>query len=185
MSIARRGVSLPLNSVSIATAGAIVDYQLEQSANTKIGSSLSIALRGYIYPIDSIAIATGGCLLTYADTPSGELPDADTIRLYRSLNVIKGPVICGELPIKYLDPDSKDLYFFDWSEDLEPEDTIQISDIVVDGTITHLETELIGQIVPVWLSGITLGDKVVITNRITTLSGRTLDKSFYAIGIHQ
>jgi len=185
MSIARGGVSLPLNSVSIATAGAIVDYQLEQSMDTKIGSSLSIALRGYIYPIDSIAIATGGCLLTDVDTPSGELPDADTIRLYRRKNIIKGPALCGELPRKYLDPDSKDLYFFDWSEDLEPEDTIQISDIVVDGIISYSATELIGQIAPVWLSGITLGDRIVITNRITTLTGRVLDKSFYVIGRHQ
>jgi hypothetical protein len=148
-----------------------------------IGTVESIALNGWIYPTDVYAVGSAGWFL--ADTPSGELPDADTIRLYRRKNIIKGPALCGEIPRKYLDPDSRDLYFFDWSEDLEPEDTIQISDIVVDGEITHLETELIGQIAPVWLSGITLGDRVVITNRITTLTGRVLDKSFYAIGRHQ
>lgn len=148
-----------------------------------IGTVESIGIHGWVYPTDVYAVGSGGWLL--ADTPSGDLPDVDTIRLYRRKNIIKGPALYGELPRKYLDPDSRDLYFFDWSEDLEPEDTIQISDIVVDGEITHSETELIGQIVPVWLSGITLGDRVVITNRITTLTGRTLDKSFYLIGKHQ
>jgi hypothetical protein len=147
-----------------------------------IGTVESIGIHGWIYPTDVYAVGSAGWFLADADTPSGGLPDVDTIRLYRRKNIIKGTALWGEIPRKYLDPDSRDLYFFDWSEDLEPEDTIQISDIVVDGTITHLETELIGQIVPVWLSGITLGDRVVITNRITTLTGRILDKSFYLIG---
>ena len=150
-----------------------------------IGTVWSIGIHGWVYPTDVYAVGSAGWFLADADTPSGDLPDTDTIRLYRRKNIIKGPALYGEIPRKYLDPDSRDLYFFDWSEDLEPEDTIQISDIVIDGAITHSATDLIGQIAPVWLSGITLGDRVVITNRITTLTGRVLDKSFYLIGKQQ
>ena len=150
-----------------------------------IGTVWSIGIHGWVYPTDVYAVGSAGWFLADADTPSGDLPDTDTIRLYRRKNIIKGPALYGEIPRKYLDPDSRDLYFFDWSEDLEPEDTIQISDIVVDGTITYSATDLIGQIAPVWLSGITLGNRVTVTNRITTLTGRVLDKSFYAIGKQQ
>lgn len=76
------------------------------------------------------------------------------------------------------DPDARKDYGFDWDEWLlEVTDTIQVSVWLVPEGLTKLSesNDLNGS--TVWLGGGTAGEAYIVTNRITTVGGRTDDRS--------
>lgn len=76
------------------------------------------------------------------------------------------------------DPDEVLDYQFDWSERLEAGETISASNFtIVEGTVVKDSQSVAGGLTTVWLSGGTLGEVCLITNRITTNQGRTYDES--------
>jgi hypothetical protein len=108
--------------------------------------------------------------------------DATDIRTYFNKNIIKGRRQYGEYRVIYKDPDESDLYFFDWIEDLAPDENITDSVVLSEGEITVDNTSVnpVESIVPVRVSGGDTG-KYLIVNRITTSLGRILEKSFKLI----
>lgn len=76
------------------------------------------------------------------------------------------------------DPDEVLDYQFDWSDVLEDGETIIASNVfVAEGSVVIDSQSLAGGLVTFWLSGGEIGERVVITNRITTNGGRTYDYS--------
>lgn len=148
-----------------------------------VGTINSIGVMGWLYPTDINSVGVLGWHLEGKEAiVDGDLPDVATIRTYRKKNIISGKPYLGQIPIRYIDPDARDLFFFDWSEDLEPADTIVSSTVIVETGATKLETELVENIVPAWLSDVALSSKILVICRIVTLTGRELDKSFYLVG---
>lgn len=77
------------------------------------------------------------------------------------------------------DPDSLIDYNIDWSKWLGSigSDIITSSSWIVPVGITRTNDTFSGDLTTIWLSGGTLGATYTITNRITTLNGRTQDQS--------
>jgi len=74
------------------------------------------------------------------------------------------------------DPDGVLDYSFDWTDWLAG-DEILTSDMIVPAGLTKDGEEHITAIATVWLSGGTAGTSYTATNRITTVGGRTDDRS--------
>ena len=79
----------------------------------------------------------------------------------------------------FKDPDEVLDYQFDWTERLEVGETLTSSAFTIaEGTVTKdSQTYAPSGTSTVWLSGGTLGEKCLITNRVTTSAGRTYDES--------
>jgi hypothetical protein len=78
---------------------------------------------------------------------------------------------------KIKDPDSVLDYTLDWSAWLGS-DTILTSSFLVDTGLTKKSDSKTTTTTTVWLSGGTAGTNYGVTNRITTVSGRTADRTF-------
>ena len=92
-----------------------------------------------------------------------------------------GYFLNGSGPDYTLDPDSTDLFTFNWAADLQ-DDTIVTSDIVLLDGVTEVETTQEGNVITVLLSGAVEGRVYRVTNRVTTASGRTIDKTIRILG---
>lgn len=76
------------------------------------------------------------------------------------------------------DPNEVDYRWVSWANDLASGQTIATSDfILVEGNVVIDSESLATPIATVWLSGGTAGEVCVLTNRVTTSDGRTLDQS--------
>lgn len=76
------------------------------------------------------------------------------------------------------DPDEVLDYQFDWSSRLDVGETISVSTFVLEsGSVTLGNEALAGGLTTVWISDGDVGSVAVVTNRITTSSGRTYDES--------
>lgn len=76
------------------------------------------------------------------------------------------------------DPEEVLDYQLDWSDRLETGETISVSNFtIVEGTVVKDSQSVAGGLTTVWLSGGTLGEMCLITNRITTNQGRVYDES--------
>ena len=78
------------------------------------------------------------------------------------------------------DPSAVLDYGFNWTDwlDSTTDETILESTWTVESGLTQgLDTEIEG-VTTVWLSGGTLGEAYLVTNRIVTSAGRTEDRSF-------
>lgn len=76
------------------------------------------------------------------------------------------------------DPDEVLDYQFDWTARLAPSETIATSAMFRDsGSVVMNSNGVLSPITVVWLSGGTVGEVCVITNRIVTNQGRTYDES--------
>lgn len=76
------------------------------------------------------------------------------------------------------DPNEVLDYRFDWTSRLATSETISTSTfIVAEGSVTLANPSILDGKTTVWLSGGTLGEVNVITNRIVTNQGRTYDES--------
>lgn len=83
----------------------------------------------------------------------------------------------AELGLRQKDPNAKLDYTVDWSDWLNG-DTLATSTFVVASGLTKESETNNTTTATVWLSGGTNGDSYIITNRITTATGRTEDRSF-------
>lgn len=76
-------------------------------------------------------------------------------------------------------PDADLDYTRDWSDWLEPvDDTIDTSEWTVEAGLTKGSTSTTATTATVWLSGGTPGETYEVTNRITTVGGRTDSRTF-------
>ena len=75
------------------------------------------------------------------------------------------------------DPDSTTYFTIDWSVDLGT-DTISLSDWSIETGITEEDASFTDTTATIWVSGGTLGTEYLLTNRIVTAGGMTLDKTF-------
>ena len=76
------------------------------------------------------------------------------------------------------DPDEVLDYQFDWSLRLADGETISTSQMILeDGTVTIDSATFSGGLTTVWLSGGTVDDVNIITNRVVTSESRTYDES--------
>jgi len=74
------------------------------------------------------------------------------------------------------DPDEVLDYKVSWADVLEASETIATSlYLLVQGTVVFDSDDIIGESTLVWISGGTLNERCIITNRITTSLGRTYD----------
>jgi len=78
--------------------------------------------------------------------------------------------------VKTKDPNSILDYGFNWTKWLD-RDTLNSSTWIVPTGITEVSNNYSGQITAIWLSGGTLGEVYKIVNRITTVGGRTDDRT--------
>lgn len=84
----------------------------------------------------------------------------------------------GQIPLVPKDPDATLDYSIDWTPWLlERDDTIQSISFAAAGVSIVSSSFLLG-VVTVWLSGGTLGDRVLVTCSIVTVGGRSDDRSF-------
>lgn len=67
-------------------------------------------------------------------------------------------------------------YEIDWSSRLLT-DTIQSSTWIVPSGITKNSDSTTSTVTKIWLSGGTTGETYVLTNRVQTAAGRTMDQS--------
>jgi hypothetical protein len=74
------------------------------------------------------------------------------------------------------DPDEVLDYGIDWASRLDT-DTIATSTWIVPDGITQTDDSNTTTATTIWLSGGTLGEAYVFTNRVTTAGGRTMDQS--------
>lgn len=74
------------------------------------------------------------------------------------------------------DPDAVLDYVIDWSDWLDS-DTISTSDWTVETGITEDSDSNTTTTATIWLSGGTVNDRYIVTNRIVTVGGRTDDRS--------
>lgn len=74
------------------------------------------------------------------------------------------------------DPDEVLDYQIDWTARLDG-DTIDTSDWIMPNSITKDSATFSDTASTIWISGGLLGSSVVLTNRITTAGGRTMDQS--------
>ncbi|WP_424986549.1 hypothetical protein [Microbulbifer sp. S227A] len=74
------------------------------------------------------------------------------------------------------DPDDNADYAIDWSN-LLAGDTIQASEWIVPEGLVAGDSAVAGDVTTLWLSGGTHGTVYQVTNRVTTLGGRRLDRS--------
>ena len=79
------------------------------------------------------------------------------------------------------DPDSVLDYATDWSRLLDTGETIATSTWITDGEFTIAADSNTDTTATVWLSGGTIGNTGLLTNRVVTSAGRTIDRSFYLI----
>lgn len=79
-----------------------------------------------------------------------------------------------EWPFK--DPDEVLDYELDWTARLAG-DTISTSVWLVPDELTPGAESVSGAVTKLWLSGGTIGGSFLVTNRITTAGGRTMDES--------
>lgn len=82
--------------------------------------------------------------------------------------------------MKYLkDPDAVLDYRVDWSQWLNPNDSIVASTftVVTTGSLVVDDTYFDDQTATVWLSGGDAGERYVVTNHIATSDGREDDRS--------
>jgi len=82
---------------------------------------------------------------------------------------------------KIKDPNSKVDYLWDWSDWLKTGDTIQTSVWTVPAGLVKESEAATTTTTTVWLSGGTLGETYLVTNRITTVQGRIEDHSMQFI----
>ena len=82
--------------------------------------------------------------------------------------------------VKYKDPNSRLDYGFNW-EDWLNGDTIYSSSWTVPSGLTELSNNHNNTITWIWLSGGTAGAVYKVINRITTVGGRTDDKTLTVI----
>jgi hypothetical protein len=83
------------------------------------------------------------------------------------------------------DPAAKLDYLMDWSSWLPSGDTISTSAWAIDPPVPDTSLAIAGSPAPsnttttatCWLTGGTLGQKYILRNRITTVGGRTEDRS--------
>lgn len=75
------------------------------------------------------------------------------------------------------DPDAVLDFFFDWSKWLQPNEVIELSVYIVEGSasIELFDKSVDGGYAWFWARGGVAGEAVKITNRITTDQGRTDD----------
>lgn len=85
----------------------------------------------------------------------------------------------GEAQYPFKDPDEILDFENDWSQRLIAGDTIVASDWIVPVGITEDDAAFDGTTTTIWLSGGTLGETYHLVNRITTMQGRTRDRSKY------
>lgn len=80
------------------------------------------------------------------------------------------------------DPDEIIDFQVDWSARLEEGETIVTSTWAITGSdsvLTEEDSEIDDESTVIWLSSGTLGVRYLLTNRITTSDGRTMDQSGY------
>ena len=76
------------------------------------------------------------------------------------------------------DPDEVLDYQFDWASRLVTSETISTSTFVVtEGSVTMANPGILAGKTTVWLSGGTLGEVNIITNRVETNQGRVYEES--------
>lgn len=69
-------------------------------------------------------------------------------------------------------------YQFDWTARLAASETITTSTFLLEsGSVVLGTSSIVGALTKIWLSGGTLGEVNVITNRIVTNQARTYDSS--------
>jgi len=78
--------------------------------------------------------------------------------------------------VKTKDPNSILDYGFNWTKWLDG-DILNSNTWIVPAGITEVSNSYSGQITVIWLSGGTLGEVYKIVNRITTVGGRTDDRT--------
>ncbi|AIY17795.1 hypothetical protein GUY44_07230 [Pimelobacter simplex] len=76
------------------------------------------------------------------------------------------------------DPDADLDYTRDWAPWLAGGDTIETSTWIVEDGIDHSRESHTDTAATIWLTGGTVGRTYSVTNRITTTSGRTDDRTF-------
>lgn len=80
---------------------------------------------------------------------------------------------------KYKDPDSTVDFKFDWSEHFADGDTIQSAEILPIEGLAFENVTISNNMVTFWCSGGVVGQRYLITCRVTTAAGRIEDYSFY------
>lgn len=75
------------------------------------------------------------------------------------------------------DPDAVLDYVFDWSSWLSAGETISTATFTVETGLTKDSESNTSTTAKVWLSGGTVGERYMITSRVTTNQGRTDDRS--------
>ena len=79
------------------------------------------------------------------------------------------------------DPDATLDYTVDWSDWLDPNDTISASAWSVPSGLTQVSASYTTTSATIWLSGGTAGSRYAVVNRISTAAGRTEDRSFVVV----
>ena len=82
----------------------------------------------------------------------------------------------GDMPVIAKDPNATLDYIFDWSSWLAEDDEINAYDVTVSGVDLVRTQQLTGQIV-VWLSGGSVGQTAIARCQVTTVAGRTDDRT--------
>ena len=75
------------------------------------------------------------------------------------------------------DPDARLDYKIDWTSWLELAESISSSTWIVPTGLTKVDEATATKTTTVWLTGGTVGDKYLVTNRITTSQNRTDDRT--------
>lgn len=81
----------------------------------------------------------------------------------------------------FKDPEAVLDYKVLWGPWLPDTDVIEDSQWIVTGTLAVDNSSFTSTDTTVWLSGGTVGEREIVTNRITTADGRTEDYSFHII----
>jgi hypothetical protein len=87
----------------------------------------------------------------------------------------------GSGPDYTLDPDSIDSFEFNWAADLQ-QDAILTSEMFLTDGLTQESLTRDGNLVTVFLSGAVEGRIYRVVNRVTTVSGKRLDKTIRILG---
>ena len=102
---------------------------------------------------------------------------------------MRGMMLCAALLLALLtglawgyttflkDPDATLDYTVDWSDWLDPNDTISASAWSVPSGLTQVSASYTPTSATIWLSGGTAGQRYDVRNRITTAAGRIDDRT--------
>jgi hypothetical protein len=81
------------------------------------------------------------------------------------------------LPMPSKDPDEVLDYNIDWTDRLDGDTISSVATELEAGDVTIDSTNYSGAIQTIWLSGGTHGETAIVTGRIVTAGGRTMDEA--------